>query len=356
MKDNEKERLLFIYPKKISFINGDIKILSENYIVIQNTDAWAKKIFAPVFMLKQLFFLLFKINSFNYIISSFGGYWSFFPVILGKVFKRPVYIILHGTDCSAFEEIGYGNIRKPILRYVLKTSYKYATRLLPVSDSLVYTENSYYLKNRVIKQGYKYFFPKINTAYTVIHNAIDTEKWVILNDEERKKNTFITVLAEGQFVRKGGEIIVKIAGQLPQYEFIFVGINRPETLKDISSNITFIPFTPQEELLVLYNRCKYYLQLSIFEGFGVALCEAMACGCIPVVANSNMLPEIVGDTGYVLKHRDPELLQELLLDIEKEDNQSLGMLARKRVATLFSLDNRKKKLYSVLEGENIASK
>lgn len=340
--------ILFIYPKKASFINLDITILSEKYQVVQNTYQWEKKVLVPFFMLKQFFFLLKNIRRIDCIICSFGGYWSFFPSVLGKIYKCPVLIILHGTDCAAFKEINYGNIRKKILRLVLKKSYHKATALLPVSDSLVYTENSYYSDN-IIKQGYKYFFPSIKTKHYVLHNAINLNKWKILAKNERNSKRLITVLSEGQFTRKGGELILQIAKKMPELEFIFVGINRPKSIKEDIKNIKFIPFTPAEKLLELYNSSKYYLQLSIFEGFGVALCEAMACGCIPIVANTNILPFIIGESGYILSKRKLSMLETLLTEAIKSDNEHLGVIARKRVANLFTIEKRKNKFFSVVD-------
>lgn len=343
------KKVIFVYPEKASFINLDITILSEKFKVIENTYNWKNKVAIPFTLIKQLFFLLRNVKSSEHIITSFGGHWSLLPVLIGKIYKKPTYIILHGTDCCAFEEINYGNIRKPILRYMLKKSYKNATHLLPVSDSLIYTENTYFSKNSIIRQGYKHFFPKINTEKTVIHNAIDFERWKILPQINRKNNRFITVLSEGQFIRKGGEIIIEAAKKLPDFEFIFIGIETPASLSVELPNVTFIPRTPPEELLKMYNEAKFYLQLSIFEGFGVAICEAMASGCIPIISNVNMLPTIIGDSGYVLKQMDPDLLINLLNEAHQENSASKAELARKQIIDNFSIKNRQEKIYHVLE-------
>lgn len=343
------EKIIFIYPKKASFIDLDISILSKRYVIIENTYNWQNKVVLPFTLLQQFYFILKNIKSSKYIIVSFGGYWSVLPSLLGKWFKKPVFIILHGTDCASFKDINYGNIRKPALRFALKMSYKFATHLLPVSQSLIYTENTYYCKDQTIKQGYKYFFPKNNTQNTVIHNAIDCNRWHILPNEKRNNNKFITVLSEGQFIRKGGELIVDVARKLPQFEFYFIGILKPQSLSEIPKNITFVPKTPPDELLKIYNEAKYYLQLSIFEGFGVALCEAMSSGCIPIVSSANILPYIIGKTGYVVNYREANLLEKKLIQIHKEDNTTMGQEARNRIIENFSLQKRTEKLYEVLD-------
>ncbi len=351
------KKIIFVYPEKASFINLDIRILSEKFHVTENTYKWNNKKLLPFLLFKQLIFLLKKIRSTDSIVISFGGYWAILPTLIGKLYKKPVLIMLHGTDCTAFDEIKYGNIRKPILKFVLKISYKFASHLLPVSSSLVYTENTFYSKNKVIKQGYKNFFKENNTRKTIIHNGIDIDRWHILSNNKRKENRFITVLGEGQFVRKGGELIIETAKKLPQFEFYFIGINIPLSLSEIPDNVKFISKTKPEKLLELYNDSKYYLQLSIFEGFGYALCEAMASGCIPIVSSSNILPYIIGDTGYVLDHLDTNLLISLLLDIQKDNNNAKGSEARKRIVEQFTIEKRQEKLMEVIGDElNLFSK
>ncbi|PLW94462.1 MAG: glycosyl transferase family 1 [Marinilabiliales bacterium] len=341
-------KIIFIFPKMASFIRLDIEILKERYEVVENSYPWQKKHLMPIILIRQFFFLLKNLRKTEHVIISFGGWWAWLPTLMAKWHKKPSYIIIHGTDAAGFPEIKYGNMRKPLLRTILRKSYRRASYLLPVSESLIYTENTYYEKGRIIKQGIEHFFPKNKTPKIVIPNAIDTEKWQNLN-KERKPNQFITVLSPGQFVRKGGEIILNIAPSLPQYDFTFIGIEKPAHLNKIPENVRFIGRTQPESLLEIYSEATYYLQLSIFEGFGVALCEAMACGCIPIVANTNAMPYIIGDSGYVVQHRDEKELIELILTATFEKKTELGKKARQRIVDDFTVENRKNLLFDTLE-------
>lgn len=338
-----------------SFIALDRTILSDQFEVIENTYAWEKKIRIPFFLIRQLFFLLKHSKKAEHIVVSFGGYWSLLPSIIGKIYKKPVYIILHGTDCAAFKEINYGNIRKPILRTALKMSYKRASMLLPVSESLIYSENNYFFKDQTIKQGVQHFFPEITTKNRVISNAVDSEKWRILENFKRVEHRFITVLGNGQFLRKGGFLILETAKKLPQFEFIFIGANPPVEIKTIPDNVKFLGRMNATELLDFYNTSKFYLQLSNFEGFGVALCEAMLCGCIPIVANTNDMPNIVKDTGYILKKRDSELLCRLLLEAHAHHKDDLGIKARQNIVQNYSIGKRKSAIFDVLKQKSSTS-
>jgi glycosyltransferase involved in cell wall biosynthesis len=330
------------------FISLDKEILSEKFEVIENTYDWKKKYKLPLYLVMQLFFLLKNISKVDYILVSFGGYWALLPSILGYLFKKPTLIIMHGTDCAGFKEINYGSFRKPILGAVLKTSYKFATRLLPVSESLIYTKNTYFKEYKEIQQGVKHFFPKLKTEWTVVSNAVDHNEWKIDSKSERVQNMFITVMGPGQFNLKGGNLILEAAIKCPQFEFLFIGINEPDKKTHIPPNVKFLGRMNASELMIFYNQSKYYLQLSNFEGFGVALCEAMLCGCIPIVSNVNDLPNIIKDTGYILKTNNADLLSKLLKRIVTEKNNELGQKARLNIINNYSVMKRKNELERIL--------
>ncbi|GAB3904881.1 glycosyltransferase family 4 protein [Mucilaginibacter boryungensis] len=49
------------------------------------------------------------------------------------------------------------------------------------------------------------------------------------------------------------------------------------------NNIKLIGQVPHADLLYWYNSADYIISCSFYEGSGTALCEAMSCGCIPIV-------------------------------------------------------------------------
>jgi glycosyltransferase involved in cell wall biosynthesis len=52
-----------------------------------------------------------------------------------------------------------------------------------------------------------------------------------------------------------------------------------------------------DELLYWFNSVDFYISASHYEGSGTALCEAMSCGCIPVVSNIPSFRTIAGNSG-----------------------------------------------------------
>ena len=338
--------MIFIYPSLYTFIQTDIKLMSENFELITLNQNWSRKLLLPINFFYQFFFLLINIYKVENIIISFAGYCSFLPSLFGKIFNKKVAIIVHGTDCVSFPEIEYGNLRNSILSFVTKKSLQWASIILPVSESLVYTENNYY-SSKTLKFGYNYHLSNIKTPYKVIHNGLNTMNWFRNNQIIRNKTSFVTVLGEGKIKIKGVDLIIKVASRFPNSIFYLAGI---EIVKgyDIPKNIVCKGRLSPEELNVLFNQSQFYLQFSNTEGFGVALCEAMLCECIPLVSDVNFLPTIIGDSGFVLKQRNSEMLFNLINLALNSNTIILEKRARERIKDNFSVNKRKKMLLSVL--------
>lgn len=343
----KQEKLIFIYPKLFTFIRTEIKILENDYKVISINQNWSNKIFLPVNFIIQLFFLIINFYNSKIILISFGGYWSFLPSLFGRIFNKKVAIVVHGTDCVSFPEINYGNLRNPLMSWFIKKSYQFSNIILPVSDSLVYTENNYY-SDKILKFGYTYHLRNIKTPYKVIPNGIIVDDWQY-NCNEKETNSFITVMTDDQIKRKGGDLIIEAAKELSHCTFYFAGTNRFYSQDNLPENIIFLGRLSPYDLNNYYNKTKFYLQLSNFEGFGVAICEAMLCECIPIVSNVNFLPEIIGNSGFILNKRNKTMLIDLIHKALSSDTEKLSKLSRDRIKKEFHVSKRKEMLISTLK-------
>lgn len=342
-----KENIIFIYPKLFTFIKTEIKILESEFNVISIKQNWSNKIILPFNFFIQFFFLIFNLHKSNLILVSFGGYWSFFPALFGRMFNKKVAIVVHGTDCVSFPEINYGNLRSSLISWFTKKSYQLSNLILPVSESLVYTENTYYSREK-LKFGYTYHLKNIKTPYKVIPNGLIIEDWES-NCVEKQMNTFITVMTNDQIKRKGGDLIIEAAKELKHCTFYFAGTNNFKSEDILPENVKFLGKLTPAELKKYYNITQFYLQLSNFEGFGVAICEAMLCKCVPIVSDVNFLPEIIGNSGFVLRKRDKKMLIGLLEEAMSSKIEELSKLSKQRIKQEFSVKKRKEMLISNLK-------
>ena len=78
------------------------------------------------------------------------------------------------------------------------------------------------------------------------------------------------------------------------------------------------------------------------EGFSNAIAEGMAAGLVPVATDVGDARSIVGDAGRIVPPRDAHALASAvqeIIDLPAEERARLGMAARERMATRFSVDS-----------------
>jgi glycosyltransferase involved in cell wall biosynthesis len=82
-----------------------------------------------------------------------------------------------------------------------------------------------------------------------------------------------------------------------------------------------------EDKLALYRGATLYATPSLYEGFGLTVLEAMACGVPTVAANRTSLPELVGDGGLLVEP-DVESFAKAMSTILNHPEQAANLRAR----------------------------
>jgi glycosyltransferase involved in cell wall biosynthesis len=84
--------------------------------------------------------------------------------------------------------------------------------------------------------------------------------------------------------------------------------------------VIFPGHVPLEDLRVLYSSCALFAFPSLYEGFGMPVLEAMACGAPVVSSNAASLPEVVGDAALLVDPRDPEAWAQAMTRVFEDAN------------------------------------
>jgi glycosyltransferase involved in cell wall biosynthesis len=85
-------------------------------------------------------------------------------------------------------------------------------------------------------------------------------------------------------------------------------------------NIKMLGYIEKEDRPYLYNLAKIFAYPSFYEGFGLPVLEAMACGC-PVISSAvSSLPEITGDAAILVNPKNDEDLSVALRALVASNN------------------------------------
>ena len=88
------------------------------------------------------------------------------------------------------------------------------------------------------------------------------------------------------------------------------------------SDVKFLGFIPETDLPLLYSGAAVFVFPSVYEGFGLPLVEAMACGVPIVASNTSSIPEVVLDAAVLVPPSNPEGFAEAIFRVLHE--QGLG--------------------------------
>lgn len=107
----------------------------------------------------------------------------------------------------------------------------------------------------------------------------------------------------------------------------------------IESDVILAGFVADEDLPAYYSGAVCTVMPSLYEGFGLPVVEAMACGSPVIVSSSGSLPEVAGDAALVVSPRDVEGLKSAMSRL-LQDPRLAGELRTRGLerASLFDWD------------------
>jgi alpha-1,3-rhamnosyl/mannosyltransferase len=119
----------------------------------------------------------------------------------------------------------------------------------------------------------------------------------------RRKNLERLLLAHARLRAQGAAPPPLVVGGKPDYGAAAV----LEGARG-AGGVRFVGLIPDEDLPAFYGGARCFVYPSLFEGFGLPVLEAMACGVPVVAADRSALPELVRDAGVLV---DPESVEAL---------------------------------------------
>ena len=118
----------------------------------------------------------------------------------------------------------------------------------------------------------------------------------------------------------------------------------------MEKRIILLGHIPDEELVLLYNGASLMVYPSLYEGFGLPILEAMACGCPVICSNTSSMPEVAGDAAILISPEDEKDLAEAIDNVMQDESLSQQLIKSgvTRVSE-FSWNNTARETMSIFE-------
>ncbi len=192
------------------------------------------------------------------------------------------------------------------LSYMQKHQLRTATKIIAVSKA---TKLDLVKKIKLPKN-------KINVVYEGLNKdlfRIDTK-----GNSLRDYYLFVGTVQP----RKNLERIIRALAKIKDKNLVIAGskgwmsdeiYDLPKEL-GIEDRVKFLGYVPDEKLPALYSNAQALIFPSLFEGFGLPILEAQACGCPVVTSNQSSMPEVAGKGAIYV---DPYSVDDIVRGMER---------------------------------------
>jgi glycosyltransferase involved in cell wall biosynthesis len=143
-----------------------------------------------------------------------------------------------------------------------------------------------------------------------------------------RKNYVRLVQAFGQLAPSvPGLLLVIGGGKGWLYDSIFAEVNR----LGLEGRVCYPGYVADGDLPALYSAAQVFAYPSLYEGFGLPVLEAMACGTPVVTSTASCLPEVAGGAALLVEPRDVDGLAAALRRPLEDDGLRQSLIAKGRV-------------------------
>jgi len=204
-------------------------------------------------------------------------------------------------------------------------------------------------------------FPMIRSRLRVIHNAVSnvfldsaTPNADHLRDLALNDRAYV-LLPGGLHYRKNAELVLRawpiFQKRFPEVMLVITGHNSPEYLdrvKALGTSVKIAGFVEDHQLRTLYEGAHAVWFPTRYEGFGIPVLEAMACGGPVVASDNSAIPEIAGDAALlVAPHSAAQHVEALAALIEDSQLRTTLCAKGKLRAAAFTWESSAAKLHSL---------
>lgn len=134
-------------------------------------------------------------------------------------------------------------------------------------------------------------------------------------------------------IQKLLDVFEQIQKRLPDLQLVLTGKYGWGPGLRSAENVVWTGYVPDDDLVALYSGSRVFVYPSLYEGFGLPVLEAMACGAPVVTSNNSSMAEIAKNAAILIDPRSHTQLTraiEMILDLNLENYQKMVQASLKR--------------------------
>jgi glycosyltransferase involved in cell wall biosynthesis len=229
----------------------------------------------------------------------------------------------------------YGNISKHqrfYFRYLLPTLIKKSNLIIAVSETtkkdIIELVGCPPEKIKVIYNGYdkQRYHPAKNSSNLIQRRYKVNNYFLAIGPTYPHKNFENLLSAYKKLstdIKKTHPLV--IAGGLNPYLQTIKSFAKKEGLEN---DVYFLGYVPAELMPALYQEARALLFPSIYEGFGIPLVEAMACGCPIATSDTSSMPEVCGDAALYFNPHSTNSILSTLTELVRTDTDRKTLIQK----------------------------
>ena len=139
------------------------------------------------------------------------------------------------------------------------------------------------------------------TAETRPPRVVAEKYFLSITTHPKRKNVLGALKAFALFARQSDVqyVVVGLMGEPQRQELLALAGEL-----GIRDKVSLFGYADDSQLVSLYQNAEFTLYPSFYEGFGLPVVEAMACGCPVIASNTSSLPEIMPDGEWLVDPHD----------------------------------------------------